>query len=35
VFDSLRVLRDRDAKYSPAFDAVFRAESMDVLAGAP
>jgi hypothetical protein len=29
------VLRDRDAKYSPAFDAVFRAEGMDLFASPP
>lgn len=33
---SLRfVLRDRDAKYDPSFDAVFEAEDMDVLLSAP
>jgi putative transposase len=34
--ESLRfVLRDRDAKYDPSFDAVFEAEDMDVLLSAP
>jgi putative transposase len=34
--DSLRfLLRDRDGKYSPAFDAVFKAEEMDILTSAP
>jgi transposase InsO family protein len=34
--ESLRfVLRDRDAKYDPSFDAVFEAEYMDVLLSAP
>lgn len=33
---SLRfLLRDRDGKYSPAFDAVFQAEDMDILKTAP
>jgi putative transposase len=33
---SLRfLLRDRDTKYSTAFDAVFRAEDMDILTSAP
>jgi hypothetical protein len=30
-----RVLRDRDDNYSPAFDADFQAEEMDVLKSAP
>jgi transposase InsO family protein len=29
------LLRDRDDKYSPAFDAVFQAEDMDILKTAP
>jgi transposase InsO family protein len=34
--DSLRfLLRDRDNKYSPAFDAVFQADSIDILTTAP
>jgi transposase InsO family protein len=34
--DSLRfLLRDRDDKYSPAFDAIFQAEEMDILKTAP
>ncbi|MED7828564.1 integrase core domain-containing protein, partial [Streptomyces chiangmaiensis] len=34
--ESLRfVLRDRDAKYDPSFDAVFEAEDMNVLLSAP
>ncbi|MFH9355791.1 integrase core domain-containing protein, partial [Kitasatospora sp. NPDC017646] len=34
--DSLRfVLRDRDTKYTDSFDAVFKAEEMDVLLSAP
>jgi hypothetical protein len=34
--DSLRfLLRDRDNKYSPAFDAVFQADSIDILQTAP
>jgi putative transposase len=34
--DSLRfLLRDRDGKYSPAFDTVFRAEDVDALPSAP
>jgi hypothetical protein len=34
--DSLRfLLRDRDGKYSPALDAVFQAEDMDILKTAP
>jgi transposase InsO family protein len=33
--DSLRfLLRDRDDKYSPAFDAVFQADSIDILTAA-
>jgi putative transposase len=34
--DSLRfLLRDRDSKYSPAFDSVFRAEEIDIVKTAP
>ena len=34
--DSLRfLLRDRDDKYSPAFDAIFQTEEMDILNTAP
>jgi putative transposase len=34
--DSMRfLLRDRDDKYSPAFDAIFQAEEMDILKTAP
>ncbi|WP_307825297.1 hypothetical protein [Streptomyces sp. M2CJ-2] len=34
--ESLRfLLRDRDGKYGPAFDAVFQAEDMEVLLSAP
>jgi putative transposase len=34
--DSMRFLpRDRDDKYSPAFDAIFQAEEMDILKTAP
>jgi hypothetical protein len=34
--DSLRfLLRDRDGKYSPAFDAVYRAEDINILKTAP
>jgi hypothetical protein len=29
------LLRDRDGKYSPAFDAVFQAEEIDILQSAP
>ncbi|MBP2328920.1 hypothetical protein JOF56_009305 [Kibdelosporangium banguiense] len=29
------LLRDRDGKYSSAFDAVFRAEEMNILISAP
>jgi hypothetical protein len=33
---SLRfLLRDRDSKYSPAFDAIFQADDIDILASAP
>jgi hypothetical protein len=29
------LLRDRDGKYSPAFDAVFQSEELDILQTAP
>jgi hypothetical protein len=29
------LIRDRDSKYSPAFDAVFQAEQIDILQTAP